>query len=40
MELGELRNALDDCTKSLTYGSIPDAFQKQQELVKRLSASK
>ncbi len=38
MKLGELKKALDDCTQSLKYGSIPDAFRKQQELVKRLSA--
>lgn len=36
MQLGELKKALDDCTQSLKYGSIPDAFRKQQELVKRL----
>jgi tetratricopeptide (TPR) repeat protein len=40
MQLGELRNALDDCTQSLKYGSIPDAFEKQQELVKRLGAGR
>jgi tetratricopeptide (TPR) repeat protein len=39
MQTGELRKALDDCTQSLKYGSIPDAFQKQQELVKRLGVS-
>jgi hypothetical protein len=39
MQLGELRKALGDCTQSLKYGSIPDAFNKQQELVKRLSVS-
>jgi tetratricopeptide (TPR) repeat protein len=38
MRLGELKKALDDCTQSLKYGSIPDAFRKQQELVKRLGA--
>ena len=36
MELGELKKALDDCTASLRYGSIPDAFRKQRELVQRL----
>jgi tetratricopeptide (TPR) repeat protein len=36
MELGELKQALDDCTQSLRYGSLPDAYRKQQELVKRL----
>jgi tetratricopeptide (TPR) repeat protein len=38
MQLGDLKKALDDCTQSLKYGSIPDAFRKQQELVKRLAA--
>lgn len=36
MQLGALKQALDDCTESLKYGSIPDAFRKQQELAKRL----
>jgi tetratricopeptide (TPR) repeat protein len=40
MELGELNKALDDCTASLSYGSLPDAYRKQQELVKRLAAGK
>jgi tetratricopeptide (TPR) repeat protein len=39
MQIGEFHKALDDCTQSLKYGSIPDAFQKQQELVKRLGVS-
>lgn len=39
MQLGELKQALDDCTKSLKYGSIPDAFRKQQELAKRLGVA-
>jgi tetratricopeptide (TPR) repeat protein len=39
MQLGELRAALDDCTASLKYGAIPDAFSKQRELMKQLSAS-
>ena len=38
MELGELTKALDDCTKSLRYASLPDAYRKQQEIVKRLKA--
>jgi tetratricopeptide (TPR) repeat protein len=37
MELGELQKALDDCNQSLKYGSIPDAYSKQAELLKRLS---
>jgi tetratricopeptide (TPR) repeat protein len=36
MQLGELKKALDDCTVSLKYGSLPDALRKQQELLKRL----
>ena len=38
MQLGELKEALNDCTASLKYGNIPDAFRKQQELIKRLNA--
>ena len=36
MQLGRLEKALNDCTRSLTFGSLPDAYRKQQELVKRL----
>jgi tetratricopeptide (TPR) repeat protein len=36
MKLGQLQKALDDCTMSLKYGRIPDAFHKQQELLKLL----
>jgi tetratricopeptide (TPR) repeat protein len=36
MELGELEKALEDCTASLRYGSLPDAIRKQQELLKQL----
>ncbi|HLW90388.1 MAG TPA: tetratricopeptide repeat protein, partial [Roseiarcus sp.] len=36
MQLGELKKALDDCTASLKYDSLPDAYRKQQELIKRL----
>ncbi len=36
MKLGQLRLALDDCTKSLSYDRLPDAFHKQQELRKTL----
>jgi tetratricopeptide (TPR) repeat protein len=39
MQLGELRKALDDCTASLRFGSIPDAYHKQQELVSRLAGA-
>ena len=34
--ISEFEKALDDCTASLRYGSLPDAYRKQQELVKRL----
>lgn len=40
MKLGSLQKALDDCTQSLRHGSLPDAFRKQQELVKRLRERK
>jgi len=36
MKLDRLQEALDDCTRSLTYDRIPDAMNKQQELLKRL----
>jgi L-fucose mutarotase/ribose pyranase (RbsD/FucU family) len=38
MKLGELQKALSDCTASLKYGQIPDAYHKQQELMKMLDA--
>ena len=38
MQLGEFQKALDDCTASLRYGSLPDAYRKQMELTKRLRA--
>jgi hypothetical protein len=38
MQLGELRDALADCTASLKFGNIPDAYRKEQELTKRLAA--
>jgi tetratricopeptide (TPR) repeat protein len=37
MQLGEYQKALDDCTTSLKYDNLPDAYQKQQELIKKLS---
>ena len=40
MQLGNLKEALDDCTASLKYGTIADAFLKQQELIRRLNAHK
>ena len=36
MQLGELHKALADCTESLKYGHIPDAYHKQLELMARL----
>ena len=37
MQLGKLDEALDDCIASLRYGSLPDAYRKQQELIKRIT---
>jgi hypothetical protein len=37
MKLGQLSEALDDCTMSLKYDRIPDAYQKQQQLLKLLA---
>ena len=39
MELGELKKALSDCTESLKYGAIPDAYSKQLKLMKLLGTS-
>ncbi len=39
MELNEPKKALDDCTQSLKYGSIPDAYSKQLKLMKLLGSS-
>jgi tetratricopeptide (TPR) repeat protein len=36
MQLGHLHKALADCTASLKYGHIPDAYHKQLELMARL----
>ena len=36
MQLGQLHKALADCTTSLKYGHIPDAYHKQLELMARL----
>jgi hypothetical protein len=36
MQLGELTKALDDCTESLKYASIPDALSKLRDLQSRL----
>jgi tetratricopeptide (TPR) repeat protein len=40
MQLGQLQKALNDCTASLKYGSLPDAYQKQQELIKKLTPTR
>ena len=39
-KMGELQKALDDCTTSLKYGKLPDALQKQQELLRAIAAAK
>jgi len=39
-KMGELQKALDDCTISLKYGRLPDALQKQQELLRAIAAEK
>jgi tetratricopeptide (TPR) repeat protein len=39
-KMGELQKALDDCTTSLKYGKLPDALQKQQELLKQIAGAK
>jgi tetratricopeptide (TPR) repeat protein len=38
MKLGKLQEALNDCSRSLSYDRIPDAYQKQQELLKLLGS--
>jgi tetratricopeptide (TPR) repeat protein len=38
MKIGELQKALYDCQTSLKYGKLPDALQKQQQLIKMLGA--
>jgi tetratricopeptide (TPR) repeat protein len=40
MKLGQMDKALDDCTMSLRFDRIPDAFQKQQELLRLLAAKR
>jgi len=39
-KMGELQKALDDCTTSLKHGKLPDALQKQQELLRAIAAAK
>ncbi len=39
MKLGQLQKALNDCTTSLRFDRIPDAFHKQQELLKLLGVT-
>ncbi len=36
LHLDQLQKALDDCDKSLTFGDMPDAYQKKQEILKRM----
>ena len=36
MQLGRLQEALADCEASLRYGNLPDAYQKYQELLKKV----
>ena len=38
MRLGLLHRALADCTASLRFGNLPDAYAKQQEIMRRLKA--
>lgn len=38
MQLGDFNEALKDCTASLKFGSLPDAYSKQQELLQRLKS--
>ena len=38
MHLGDLRGALADCAASLRFGNLPDAYAKQQVLIKELRA--
>jgi hypothetical protein len=38
MQLGDLKQALQDCRASLKFGSLPDAYRKMQELVQRIGA--
>lgn len=37
MQVKEYQRALEDCNKSLTYGILPDAVNKRQQLMKILS---
>lgn len=37
MQLKDYKAALDDCNKSLTYGILPDAVNKRQQLMKILT---
>jgi hypothetical protein len=39
MKTGHPEKALEDCTKSLRYGKLPDALQKRQQLLKQLGKS-
>lgn len=39
MQLKDLKGALDDCTRSLRFGNLPDAYSKQQKLVEMLKGT-
>ena len=39
MQLNRLEEALADCNKSLSFENIPDAYQKRQNIMKRLNRS-
>lgn len=40
MKLGELKGALQDCTISLQYGNLPDAYAKEEKLMQMLKMKK
>ena len=39
MQLGRDQEALDNCTNSLKFASLPDAYAKQLVLVARLATT-
>jgi len=38
MQMGQLQDALKDCTASLRFGDLPDAYAKQHQLLQRLKS--
>lgn len=38
LHLGDLQKAKDDCNTSLTYGNLPDAYQKLHEIDEKMKA--